>query len=121
VTETADVIRFAAGDTVPDWILCLDPIDASSVADKLRFTVDVMVLDCDDTIVIVPLNQGDSVISLGESNHVRLFSEAKTVRLAVAQSFFVPAHPIPPGFKSLRTEDPPSAWWRRLWPFGRQR
>ena len=117
MTVTADVLHFRAGDTVPEWILCLDPLDRGSVADRMRFTVDVMVLDCPDTIVVVPLTPGDSVISLGDSDRVRLFSEAKTVRLAVQQSFFVPAHPIPDGFTSIRDEEQPSAWWHRFWPW----
>ena len=121
MTDTADVIHFRAGETVPEWILCLDPVDNDSVADRMRFTVDVMVIDCADTIVIVPLDHGDSVISLGDSSRVRLFSEAKTVRMVVGQTFFLPAHPIPEGFTSIRQEEEPSVWWRRFWPFGRRR
>lgn len=119
MNETADVIRFKAGDRVPDWLFVLEPAGPESTPPDLRFGVDCIVYDTDDLIAVVPneSSSNDVFVAVAGGN-VNMFSEAKLVRVAVAQRYFSPKYPIPPGKIPLEIKnEKPSAWWRRFWPF----
>ena len=61
------------------------------------------------------------LLKLEDGFNANVFSEVKLVRLATTQTIFRARYPIPPGTQSFKTEEKPSAWWRRFWPFGPRR
>ena len=111
MTETADVIRFKAGDTVPDWILIIEPSPGGGRA-KMVFDGDTTVIDSADCIFVIPLSQGTAALAVVGSGRGHYMAESKAVRVATQQTRFLPVRPLP-----LASWSKPSAWWRRFWPF----
>lgn len=118
MTETAEVIRFKAGDVVPDWLLVIEPEGRDRAT--LRFTEDTMVLDVIDCMVAIPLCSGTSVFTIDGGGNGSYYSDNKQVRIATQQTRFLPAAPLPDILWKL-DKAKPSAWWRRFWPFGPRR
>ena len=115
MTETADVIRFKAGDTVPDWMLIIEPSDGRAHGRaKLVFQADTVVFDAIDGIFACPVQDSPGAFTVVGSGAGFYMAESKVVRVATAQVRLLPVRPLPP---SMWMKAKPSAWWRRFWPF----
>jgi len=58
-TFTPSCVRFAAGSAVPEWLVAVEPIDASSVPGPFIFQSEVDVIETEDRFIVLATETGN--------------------------------------------------------------
>lgn len=87
------VTTFKMGQAVPDWLLALEPIDATSRrGEGLRFGTDVHVVEAEDYYLILPLRFEPvaGLLDAAGSHHCAIWAASKPVRLMNVETQALP-------------------------------
>ena len=89
---TEIITSFAMGDSVPEWLIAVEPMSPGSKRGNFRFAADVDVVETPDVFLVAirSLASGYTVLDMGGVQGCRLFAASKPVRIINATIDFLP-------------------------------
>ena len=78
-------VFFKAGDNVPEWMFSVSPLQPTEFRPSLTFNVDCIVVDVAGSYWVLPLGEGDGVISATDCTTAltEIAPASKTVRIVI--------------------------------------
>ena len=89
---TEIITSFAMGDSVPEWLIAVEPMSPGSQRGNFRFAVDVDVVETPDVFLVAvrSLASGYTVLDMAGVQGCRLFAASKPVRIINETIDFLP-------------------------------